>query len=134
MLLTNKHIFIVEDNIMNYAIIKTILQTNGAILTHDRWGKEALVRIKDMEQIDLILLDLTLDGETSGYDVFEQIKADAELCDIPIVAVSASGELKKTREMGFTGYIGKPIDRYTFPQAVAAILDGKSIWGDSLDL
>ncbi len=36
--------------------------------------------------------------------------------------------MKKAREAGFDGFLGKPIDPDRFPDQIAAILQGKPVW------
>jgi len=133
MILSNKHIFIVEDNAANAGVILTTLQMQGAHTHFDRWGTHTVHRLKDLPKIDLILMDLMLPNKVSGYDVYDQIKAIPELADIPVVVVSASDaniEMTKARDKGFKGYISKPINFMTFPKAIASILEGNEIWAD----
>ena len=133
MLLSNKHIFIVEDNAANAGIMLTALQIQGATTYFDRWGTHTTMRLLQLPQIDLILMDLMLANGLSGYDVFDQIKQAPALSGIPIVIVSASDanvEMSKAREKGFAGYISKPIDFITFPKSIASILNGVAVWAD----
>jgi CheY-like chemotaxis protein len=133
MLLSNKHIFIVEDNAVNAGIILTILQMQGATTHFDRWGTHTVHRLKDLPKVDLILMDLMLPNKVSGYDVYDQIKTIPALADIPVVIVSASdatAEMNKAREKGFRGYIPKPIDFTTFAKAIAYVLEGNVFWAE----
>ncbi len=137
MLLQGKHIYVVEDDPMNLAVIRTILKRAGAIVPFDHWGDTTLSRMLDYPfNIDMILLDIMLPHNVSGYDIFEIIRAESSLKDIPIVAVTASDpdvEMNKARQMGFDSYITKPLDRLKFAKTIAAILDGAEVWGESLD-
>lgn len=131
--LIGKHIFIVEDNLANGTIMKVILEASGAKVSLDRWGIDTVKRMKGEGPIDLVIMDLMLSNGLSGYDIFEKLKADPQLCTIPSIVVSASDpalEMRKVRQKGFTGYITKPINNYTFTRQIASILDGKQIWGD----
>ena len=72
MLLQNKHIFVVEDDPRNLAIIRTILRENGARVSFDHWGKTALddlvSAITDTRHIKVkssILIDNSIRGEIS---------------------------------------------------------------------
>ncbi len=134
MLLEGKRIFVVEDDPMGLAIIRTILQQAGASVPFDHWGDTTLKRLSnDPFPIDLILLDIMLPNQVSGYDIFDAIRAIPELNNVPIVAVTASDpdiEMNKARKKGFDGYISKPLDRTTFPQYVLAILEGQTVWGE----
>ncbi len=134
MLLKGKHIFVVEDDSLNLAIIRTILQRAGAVVPFDHWGDATLQKMLSYTfKIDLILLDIMFPHNVSGYDIFDAIRAVPELSDIPIVAVTASDpdiEMNKAREKGFSGYICKPLDRTGFAHLVAAILEGREVWGE----
>jgi CheY-like chemotaxis protein len=133
-LLKGKHIFVVEDDPRNLAIIRTFLQQAGAVVPYDHWGDTTLNRILTYSfKIDLILLDIMFPHSVSGYDIFDAIRAVPELRDIPIVAVTASDpdvEMKKAYEKGFSGYISKPLDHSSFTRQIAAILEGKEVWNE----
>jgi CheY-like chemotaxis protein len=133
MKLSGKTIFIVENEPSVRAVMLTILQMNGAKTYFEPWGAETVKRLKNAQQVDLILMDLMLSHGTSGYDVCAQIKADPALCDIPIVIVSASDpdvEMKKARLMGLQGFITKPLDYRNFPDMLLQLLEGHEVWAD----
>lgn len=131
MLLKNKRIFLVEDNIANRAIEQMLLEQHGARTAVDRWGTETITRLREFMPVDLILLDLMFPNEVSGYDVFTQIHSYQEFNHIPIVAVSASNPseaIPRTRALGFSGFIAKPINFDQFPRQIADVLEGKPVW------
>src|SRR5687768_4055245 len=91
MLLKDKRIFYVEDDLKNRAIIQMILERAGAKVGFERWGREdTVIRLREFAPIDLILLDLMFPRDVSGYDIFDAIRACGEFQDVPIIAVSAS--------------------------------------------
>src|SRR5688572_16178007 len=114
MLLKDRRIFVVEDDAVNLSIITYLLRMHGATAIQDRWGVKALALMRDSLPLDLVLLDLNFPNGVSGFDILEELKADPELSLIPVVAVSASCEMNKARNSGFSGYIGKPIMPYAF--------------------
>jgi len=130
MLLDGKRILIVEDDVLNLSVFSTILRKEGATVYQDALGHQTEVLYKYIGRIDIILLDLMLDrSNTSGYDLFDKLRNDTKLEDVPIVLVTASeGALKKAKEKGFNGFIGKPLDRKTFAKHIVDILDGQSVW------
>ena len=133
-LLAGKTIFMLEDEPLNMAIIRTILIESGARVLYAHWGEEVMERIlRGGSRPDAILLDLYLPGKKQGHDVFAQIKEMPEFQDIPIVAISAADpdvEIPRTKRMGYTSFISKPISRH-FPKQLASILEGEQIWGDA---
>jgi CheY-like chemotaxis protein len=131
LLLAGKRIFIIEDNLANRAIMQLLLEQNGAEIWFERWGLDAIGRLKQFMPVHLVLLDLMFPGGVTGYDVFDRIKADIELQHIPVVAVSAgepSVAIPKTREKGFSGFIAKPISFEKFPRQIAQVLDNEQVW------
>jgi CheY-like chemotaxis protein len=131
MLLKDKRIFIVEDNLSNRAITQMLLEQFGAKTAIDRWGVETLERLRAFMPVNLILMDLMLPGGITGYDVFDRIRAQAEFAAVPIVALSASDPstaIPLTQERGFAGFISKPIDFHKFPKQILNVLDGEIVW------
>lgn len=134
MLLENKHIFLVEDNPTNLAIIRTLLQKHGATVGMVNWADTSLERISGHSKtIDLFILDLMFPGKKTGYDVYAAIQEKPSFQDIPAVIVSAADpdvEIPKAQAQGLKGFIGKPINRYRFPEQIKSIIEGKEIWED----
>jgi CheY-like chemotaxis protein len=132
MSLKGKSIFLVEDQTINLAVISTVLRKQGASIVFDTWGDTTLSKLSNgTTKVDLIILDLMLLHGRSGYDVFDAIRKEDSLKDIPVVIVSAADqdiEMPRAREKGLNGYISKPIDRHNFPMQIEAILNGEAIW------
>src|SRR5688572_5593593 len=62
----------------------------------------------------------------SGLELIEQMKADAELRAIPIMAVTAyaaKGDEERIRDAGAEGYVSKPISVLRFVEAVRTLLE-----------
>lgn len=128
--LENKRIFIVEDNAAYIAIASIYLRYEGATVESERWGRNVPDIILKQLPIDVILMDLVLSHNTSGFDVFDQIRRIPQLRNIPIVAVSAVDPevaMPRAQKMGFAGFISKPISP-SLVKYVAAVLDGKDVW------
>ena len=135
MLLKGKHIFVIEDNVSNRAVILTLLQQHGAITHFDQWGTHTIDQLRQLDHVDLILMDLMLPRGVSGYDVFDRLQQVPELATIPVVIVSASdpgAEMTKARERGFMGFITKPINHHTFPHRIASVIQGQQVWADDI--
>lgn len=133
MSLKGKRILIVEDNTLNRVVYQITLGVQGAYLDFDRWGREAVDRLKRSRNWDLIILDLMLHGGISGFDIFQAIRTMPEYDHLPIIAVSASEPaiaMPKARELGFSGFISKPVDEAYFSDQIARVIAGEQIWHD----
>lgn len=132
MLLKDKTIFLLEDDPINFSIIKTLLRQNGAAILHDHWGDSTLTLLKNYPaKIDLMLIDIMLPGNLTGYDILDQIRGTAQFDDVPVAFVSASDpdiEIPKAKAKNANGYISKPIKFNEFPKQIYAILQDEAIW------
>jgi two-component system, cell cycle response regulator DivK len=114
-----KKVLIVEDNDLNMKLFNDLLEANDYLTLQTRDGAEALTLARQ-HRPNLILMDIQL-PEVSGLEVTRWLKQDAELCAIPVVAVTAfamKGDEEKIREGGCEGYIAKPISVVNFLRTV----------------
>jgi CheY-like chemotaxis protein len=86
-----KKILIVDDDPDNLSIISLIVEDNGYSSINATNGKEGL-KLAKKEKPDLITLDLIM-PEQSGIMMFQELKKDPELCDIPVVIISGASEI-----------------------------------------
>ncbi len=104
-------ILYVEDNKMNFLLVKKILSVYDVDVHHAEDGGKA-VRIAEQEKPDLVLMDLHLPG-IDGFEVADQIRTREGLERVPILALTAS-VMQRDRDAanraGFEGYIEKPLD------------------------
>ncbi len=130
-LLKDKHILLLEDNPANMFVMAVLLQMEGAKTGSERWGASTIAQLRALQPIDLILLDLMFPNGVTGWDVFTEIRSYAEFAHVPIVAVSAMDAaiaIPKAQEMGFSGFIAKPLDYDRFPGHVLNALSHKPVW------
>ena len=128
--LNGKRIFITEDNSLNRVVYMMVLKMSGALLEFDRWGKDTVSQMKKFKP-DLIILDLMLPRGETGFEIFSEIRNTPDYENTPIVAVSASEPsvaLPKCQEMGFDGFIAKPIEEHLLVDHLARLLSGEQVW------
>src|SRR5687768_18324407 len=89
MLLKDKHIFIVEDNMQNRVIFQMAFIRHGAVVDFEGRGRDTLIRLNELSNVNLIILDLMLADGVSGFDLYDLIRDVPKYEDVPIVAVSA---------------------------------------------
>jgi two-component system cell cycle response regulator DivK len=107
----NVKILYVEDNKMNFLLVKKILSIYDVTVLHAEDGERA-VSLAEAEKPDLVLMDLHLPG-LDGFQVADQIRTREGLAEVPIVALTASvlqRDRDEARRAGFEGYIEKPLD------------------------
>jgi CheY-like chemotaxis protein len=79
----------------------------------------------DAPRPGVILLDLNLPG-TDGREVLAEIKADAELKQIPVIVLTTSSDDRDVQacyQAGASSYIQKPVDVEGFMRAIERLND-----------
>ncbi|MGE5655023.1 MAG: hybrid sensor histidine kinase/response regulator, partial [Actinomycetota bacterium] len=106
----NALILLAEDNAINATTISSYLEARGYRLLLAHNGEEA-VTLATTHHPDLILMDIQM-PEMDGLEAIAQIRADADLANTPIIAVTAlamSGDREKCLAAGANDYIAKPL-------------------------
>lgn len=105
-----KVILIVDDDEMNLQIAKMILERKlkCKVIGVDNGfdGIETLRR----ERVDLVLLDVMM-PEFDGIETLQEIRGDERIKDVPIMMLTASGDIEVIQKVGALGvkdYIKKP--------------------------
>jgi two-component system cell cycle response regulator DivK len=104
-----KKIAVVEDNPDNRLLVQVILESLYEVVQYENGytAIEGLARQKP----DLVLLDVSLPG-MDGAEVLQRIRADGELRNLPVIALTAhamTGDREKYLAAGFDDYVAKPI-------------------------
>ncbi len=130
-LLKDACIFVVEDDYNAQLISLDLLRMGGATQCYSRRSASAAIAFAEkLPQVDIFLVDINMPGK-SGYDLLTLIQNHEALNQAKVVAVSAGtldDDIQKARDLGFDGFIGKPIKPDEFAQQVEDALNGRSIW------
>ena len=125
-------LLVVDDNEDNrYTLSRRLKREGYAKLETAENGKLALELIR-ARKVDLILLDIMM-PEMNGYEVLEQMKADAELRHIPVIMISAVDEIDsvvRCIELGADDYLAKPFNPTLLRARVGACLEKKRMRDD----
>lgn len=104
-----KRIAVIEDNPDNRLLVRAILEDEYQIIEYET-GDEALAGLA-ADPPDLVLLDISL-PEKDGTEVLREMRRDATLRDLPVVALTAhamAGDRERFLAEGFDEYLSKPI-------------------------
>src|SRR2546421_10788362 len=121
--MAKESILIVDDNEMNLKLVRWLLEKNGYQVHTAGDAKTARATIRAVRP-RLVLMDIQL-PDVDGFQLTREFKADPELRDIPVVAVTSyamKGDRQKSLDAGCDGYITKPIDTRQFPLEIEKYL------------
>jgi len=110
--LAARRILLVEDHADAAQMLVELLALQGHQVTIASTGREALDALRrERASIGIVLCDIGLPG-MSGYDVARAIRADADLRNVPLVALTGYGQpedRERTAEAGFDAHLIKPV-------------------------
>ena len=128
-------ILVVEDNALNIKLFCDLLTAHGHETEPVTDSRDAIEAARAFHP-DLVITDIQLPYIT-GIELMELIRAEEELKDVPIMAVTAyaaAGDEERIRAAGAQAYVSKPISVMRFAETVDQLLEGgKVVEGSSQD-
>lgn len=106
---SGKKVLVVEDTLMSFQLIKTVLTRAHATVVHAPDGSSAIEWCSGDTHFDLVLMDIQMPG-INGLEATRAIKELRP--DLPVVAATANtfdDEEGACREAGCDGFITKPL-------------------------
>ncbi|MDB6163474.1 MAG: response regulator, partial [Xanthomonadaceae bacterium] len=109
--LRDKRVLVVDDDVRNIFALSSVLERHGMSVITAGTGQEAIEKVSEDADIDLVLMDIMMPG-MDGYDTMRAIRNDPESRALPIVALTAKamkGDREKCLEAGASDYLAKPV-------------------------
>ncbi|MBT4288460.1 MAG: response regulator [Deltaproteobacteria bacterium] len=126
--LTGKNILIVDDNQTNLKILSYNLKSIGMKTIELTMANEVIPLLENSLEsealIDLCIFDIQM-PEISGYDLARQVRSSKlNFSTLPLIALSSlmGNEAKKCEEVGFTGFLSKPVRKEKLYQMLERVL------------
>ena len=116
-------VVVVEDDQASADVLQRRLQANGMVVSVAHDGRRGIELVEELLP-DLVLLDVML-PDTDGYDVCLRIKSNTATSPIPVIFLSARGEVvDKVRGLscGAADYITKPFQAAELLARIDAVL------------
>lgn len=105
------HILVVDDNENNRDLLTRRLERRGHTVVTAEHGVAAMALLR-AQRFDLLVLDIMM-PQMDGYEVLRLLKADPALRHLPVIVISALGELDsvvRCIELGAEDYLVKPFN------------------------
>ena len=121
-------LLVVDDNKVNRLLLTRSLELQGHSVASAENGRVALDLLR-REAFDLLLLDMEM-PEMNGFQVLEQLKADLQLRDLPVVVTSSLEGVEnvvRCIELGAEDYLPKPVNPVLLKARVGASLEKKRL-------
>ncbi len=122
-------ILVVEDNQVNQKVVTAVLRKRGYSIEMANNGREALSKLEEASDFDLILMDVQM-PVLDGLEATRLIRKDLRWKTLPIVAMTAhamSGDKERCLDAGMNGYISKPVHPSHLLTTVGEFLANRSL-------
>jgi two-component system, chemotaxis family, chemotaxis protein CheY len=103
-----RKILVVDDSKLMHKMYEVMLRQYPLIYASD--GRQALDRLKENADTDLVLLDINMPN-MNGLEFLAELRADPARDDVSVIIISTEGREEDTArgmEAGATAYIKKP--------------------------
>lgn len=121
-------IMIVDDDPDFVEFARLVLEKEGYYICTAMTGEEA-VRMMFSTPVDLVMMDITMDGILDGWDASWRIRSDTRLRDVPILVVSsitASDYLSAfptDEDNLINSFLSKPVDPQQLTREIARLIN-----------
>ena len=107
-----RKILLVDDDVRNIFALTSALEQKGVQVEIGRNGFEAISKLDEVSDIDLVLMDVMMPG-MDGLEATRRIRKDPRFQKLPIIAVTAKAmkdDQEQCLKAGTNDYLAKPID------------------------
>ena len=105
-------VLIVDDDARNIFALSSALEQKGIRVEIGRNGFEAISKLDEVPDIDLVLMDIMMPG-MDGLEATRRIRKNPRFQKLPIIAVTAKAmedDQEQCLKAGTSDYLAKPID------------------------
>jgi len=121
------HAVIIDDSELGVKVLANLLEVNHVTYTTIQDSRTVSRVLGELPQVDVVFLDLEM-PYLSGLDLLPTIKQKLGL-SVPVIAYTVhTSEIDQMRQIGFDGFLGKPLKMRDFPQQLQDILGGIPVW------
>jgi len=121
-MITKPTILVIDDCEEILEIFKLVFEAKGYEITTKKSAIDIFTFVQD-NKIDILILDIVLNGITSGRHICKGLKSNPLTNYFPIILISASPELLfDFRECDADGFIEKPFDLEVAIRKIDALL------------
>jgi two-component system chemotaxis response regulator CheY len=103
-----RKVLVVDDSKLMHKMYEVMLRQYPLVYASD--GRQALDRLKEHADIDLVLLDINMPN-MNGLEFLAELRSDAARAGLSVIIISTDGREEDTArgiEAGATAYIKKP--------------------------
>ena len=119
------HVFAINASVEFLNIIRELFQEEGYNVTTSNFAPNSFAQIEAL-QPDALIVDIAI-GQEAGWELLEQLDADADTAGIPVLVVSTDPRLLARAEAhaaryGKHRFLAKPLDLDAMLEAIQEMI------------
>lgn len=117
-------LLIVEDNTISLRMLEVMLVTNGFEVVTAKTGRQALDRLAERGDIQMVVTDLMM-PEMDGLGLLQEMRDNPLHKDLPVLVASSLNDadtVKRVVQMGCRNYLVKPLKEEVLIPKIRALL------------
>lgn len=117
-------LLVVEDNTISQRMLEVVLQSNGFAVVTAKNGRQALERLAERDDIQMVLTDLMM-PEMDGMQLLEEIAKHPRWKSLPVIVLTSLSDADTVRrvvQQGCRNYLVKPLKEELVIPKVKALL------------
>ncbi len=119
-----RKVLVVDDSKLMHKMYEVMLRQYPLVYALD--GRQALERLHEHDDIELVLLDINMPN-MNGLEFLAEMKADGAIAGTPVIIISTEGREQDTArglEAGAAAYVKKPFHSEEILDAIARLEKG----------
>jgi len=119
-----RKVLVVDDSKLMHKMYEVMLRQFPLVYALD--GREALDRLRQHGDVELVLLDINMPN-MNGLEFLAEMKSDGAIADTPVIIISTEGKEEDTTrglEAGAAAYIKKPFHREEILDVISRLEKG----------
>lgn len=104
-------LLVVEDNTISLRMLEVVLQSNGFAVVSAKNGRQALEKLAEHDDIQMILTDLMM-PEMDGMQLLEEVAKHPGWKQLPVIVLTSLSDADTVRrvvQLGCRNYLVKPL-------------------------
>jgi DNA-binding NtrC family response regulator len=119
------HVFAINASSEFLNIVRELFQEEGFNVTTTNFAPNSFAQIEAL-QPDALIIDIAI-GQEAGWDLLEQVEADADTAGIPVLVISTDPRLlahaeEQVARYGKHRFLAKPLDLEAMLQAIEEMI------------
>lgn len=116
-----RKVLVVDDSKLMHKMYEVMLRQYPLVYALD--GRQALDRLRDHEDIDLVLLDINMPN-MNGLEFLQELRSDPSRAGVAVIIISTEGGEEDTArglEAGASAYVKKPFQTEEILDAISRL-------------